>query len=416
MADFCPVKINGDRLWADLMELSQFGLTPGGGIRRTALSDADLAARQWLKEKMAATGMEVKEDAAANIIGRLTPNNVPPNSPLVAFGSHLDTVIDGGRFDGALGVCAGLEVMRAIPESGLSLSFPLELLIFTDEEGSHYAGTFGSRAMFGLVKEEELERSRKEGMPTLAQDLRRLGKDPRQIKLARRSPAEFKAFLELHIEQGPILDASNIPIGIVEGIAHLHRYLIKVKGQAGHAGTTPMHLRDDALLKAAEMIIKVHEAVQANGPDLVGTIGEMEVYPGAINIIPAEVIMALDLRSSRKDKLEAVCQAIAKIISSVKNSALEPILVKEGVKMDAQIKEVIMEACRQQGISFCSLWSGAGHDAMTFPLLNIPTGMIFIPCKEGKSHCPEEEIEPQHAFLGTQVLAETVRRLAQNNI
>lgn len=406
------LKINPDRLWRDLMKLSSFGGKANGGVERPALSEADLAARRWFQERMEEAGLRVKEDAAANLIGRLEPNNVAAKTPCVAFGSHIDTVLDGGKFDGALGICAGLEVMRAMQENGLYLTNPLELLVFTDEEGSHYAGTFGSRAMFGLVKEEELIKSRKEGKPTLAEDLRRMGKDPKQIKQARRQPSEFKAFLELHIEQGPILDKKNIPIGIVEGIADLHRYLIKVKGQAGHAGTTPMSLRDDALVKAAEIIIKVHEAVQAGGEDLVGTIGELQVFPGAINIIPGEVIMSLDLRSSQRDKLNALYQNIKKIISSVKNSFLEPILVKEGVKMDKQIKEIIADSCQQQGISFCYLWSGAGHDAMTFPIMNIPTGMIFIPCKEGKSHCPEEEVSIENAFWGTQVLGEAIRRLA----
>lgn len=410
------LRINGQRLWNDLMELSRFGGESGRGVERLALSEADVAARSWFHRRMEEAGLRVKEDAAANLIGRLEVDNVPPETPCLAFGSHIDTVLAGGKYDGSLGICAGLEVMRVIQESGMPLSYPLELLVFTDEEGSHYAGTFGSRAMFGLVKEEELEKSRRAGKSTLAEDLRRLGKDPGQIKQARRQPTEFKAFLELHIEQGPVLETQNIPIGIVEGIAHLHRYLIKTKGQAGHAGTTPMHLRDDALVKAAEIIIKIHEALKMSRSDLVGTIGELQVYPGAINIIPGEVIMSLDLRSSRRDKLEAVCQSIAKIISAAKNSTLEPILVKEGVKMDAQIKEIIGASCRQQGIPFCYLWSGAGHDAMTFPPLNIPTGMIFIPCKGGKSHCPDEEISPEHAFLGTQVLAETVKQLASNSL
>lgn len=406
------LEIKGDRLWNDLLELASFGRKESGGVERPALSEADLAARRWFKKQMENAGLKVKEDAAGNLIGRLEAMDVSPETPCIAFGSHIDTVLGGGKFDGPLGICAGLEVMRSIKESGTRLSRPLELLVFTDEEGSHYAGTFGSRAMLGMVKEEELRKSRGEGKPTLAEDLRRLGKDPGQIKEARRRPSEFKAFLELHIEQGPVLENKNIPIGIVEGIADLHRYLIKVKGQAGHAGTTPMHLRDDALVKAAEIIIKVHQAVQAGGEDLVGTIGEMQVFPGAINIIPGEVTMSLDLRSCRREKLNALGQNIRKIISSISNSALEPILIKEGVKMDRQIKELIAEVCRQEGISFCYLWSGAGHDAMTFPLMNIPTGMIFIPCKGGKSHCPEEEISPAHAFLGTQILAETVRRLA----
>ncbi len=423
MVENLCVKIDSERLWNDLTELSRFGGESGCGVERLALSDVDLAARRWFVKKMEEAGLKVKEDAAANLIGRLEPENVSSEKPCIAFGSHIDTVLNGGKFDGALGICAGLEVMRAIKEQNINLLYPAELLVFTDEEGSHYAGTFGSRAMFGLIKEEELERSRRTGKPSLGEDLRCLGKDPGQIKLARRHPREFKAFLELHIEQGPVLDSKRIPIGIVEGIAALRRYLIKVKGKEGHAGTTPMPLRDDALVKAAEIILKVHKLLlheaerkkgQAGEPDLVGTIGEIQVYPGAINIIPGEVHMSLDLRSSQGDKLASVARAIRDIVSSVKGAFLELIIAKEGVLLDAWIKEIIADCCRRRGILFSHLWSGAGHDAMTFPLVNIPTGMIFIPCKEGRSHCPEEEILPEHALLGAQILADTVIRLATN--
>lgn len=413
MIDYSSLRVDEKRLWADLLELSRFG-AEAGGLKRTALSAADLSARQWFKEQMREAGLQVKEDAAANLIGRLEAKKCPSHKPCIAFGSHIDTVMGGGRFDGALGICAGLEAMRAIQESKIPIPCPLELLVFTDEEGSHYAGTFGSRAMFGLVKEEELERSRKEGKPSLAEDLKRLGKDPGQIKKALRSPEEFKAFLELHIEQGPVLEKMKAPIGIVEGIVDLHRYLIHVKGQAGHAGTTPMELRDDALIKSAEIILRINEAVKAGGTEIVGTIGEMEIYPGVINIIPGETKMSLDLRSAKKNILTSVRKTIEEIVFSVKGAQIEPILVKEGVQMDRRVMEAIAKSCQRQGIAFHYLWSGAGHDAMTLATMNIPTGMIFVPCREGKSHCPEEEIQAEHAAMGTLILTEAIVRLAFN--
>jgi len=413
--DYSLIQIKEERLRKDLLDLARFGEEAGRGLKRTALSEADLAARQWFKERMKEAGLKVYEDAAANIIGRLDPKSGPADQPCIATGSHIDTVFQGGRFDGALGICAGLEALRAMQESGLPIPCPLELLVFTDEEGSHFAGTFGSRAMFGQIKEGETEKSRGTGRPTLAQDLRRMGKEPKQIGQAVRSPSEFRAFLELHIEQGPVLETMGVPIGIVDGIVDLHRYLIQVTGQAGHAGTTPMLVRDDALVKAAGIITRVNEAIKSAGPDIVGTIGEIRVNPGAINIIPGEVEMALDLRSLKKETLASVKEAIGEIVNSVSKARIEPILVKEGVKMDPQIRELIKSSCRQQGIPFHLMGSGAGHDAMTFPPLNIPTGMIFIPCKEGKSHCPDEDISFQDAAIGTQVLAETIMRIALAN-
>lgn len=410
--DISAIRIQEDRLRQDLLDLGRFGEFSGRGIKRTALSDADLAARDWFKERMREAGLEVHEDAAANIIGRMDPAAGPKGEPCVATGSHIDTVAQGGKFDGALGICAGLEALRAIRESGLSLPCPCELLVFTDEEGSHFAGTFGSRAMFSHLQEGEMEKSRGAGMASLAQDLRRMGKDPEKIAQAGRSPSEFRAFLELHIEQGPVLEEMGIPIGIVDGIVHLGRYLIRVEGKSGHAGTTPMHLRDDALVKAAGIVTAVNEAVRSAGSEIVGTIGEFRVQPGVINIIPGEVEMALDLRSMKEAKLAFVKKKIEKIVHSTNQASMETILTKGGVKMDPEIMMAIELSCRERGIPFHRMGSGAGHDAMTFPLVNIPTGIIFIPCVGGKSHCPDEDIRFEDATLGAQVLADTMVRLA----
>jgi len=406
------IRVREDRLRKDLLELARYGEEQDGGVMRTALSDADMEARCWFKDRMSEAGLRVREDAAANIIGRLDPMADSADTPCIAMGSHIDTVPHGGRFDGALGICGGLEAIRAIRESKVPLPCPLELLVFTDEEGSHYAGTFGSRAMFNLLLEDEIHRSRSSGKPSLAKDLERIGKDPERIAQAVRSPSNFRVFLELHIEQGPILESLGVPIGVVEGIVAVHRYTIHVKGMAGHAGTTPMRRRDDALVKAARVITAVNEAVTAAGPSIVGTIGELSLYPGAFNIIPGEVTMSLELRSMKESVIQPVQGHIEEIVRSVSNTRLDPLLSKGGVDLDPVIMDAIEISCREGGILFHRMASGAGHDAMTFPPLGVPTGMIFIPCVDGRSHCPDENITWKDAATGAQILADTVIRVA----
>lgn len=410
--DIYKIRVQEDRLRRDLIDLGKYGEQPGKGLMRTALSSAELDARRWFQNRMREAGLRVYEDAAANIIGRLDPTTGPTDAACVAAGSHIDAVPDGGKFDGALGICAGLEAMRAIKESGISIPCPIELLVFTDEEGSHYAGTLGSRAMFNLLLDGEIYRSKGPGQPSFAEDLQRIGKDPGQIGNAARSPAEFRAFLELHIEQGPVLESMGIPIGIVEGIVGVDRHHIHVAGKSGHAGTIPMHLRDDALVKAARIVTAVNDSIISAGPDIVGTIGDLKVYPGAFNIIPGRVDMCLDLRSIKEITVQSVLATIRKIVYSIDNASMETILSKSGGYMDAVIMDVIELSCRERGVPFHRMISGAGHDAMTFPTQGIPTGMIFIPCKEGKSHCPDEEIRWEDAASGAQILADTLIRIA----
>jgi hydantoinase/carbamoylase family amidase len=412
MMDISAIRVQEERLRKDLEELGKFGEEPGGGLMRTALSDSDLEARQWLRKRMEEADLQVREDAAANLIGRLDLSSSPGSRPCIAVGSHLDAVSHGGKFDGALGICAGLEALRAVQESGLSLPYPLELLAFTDEEGVHFAGTFGSRAMFNLLTEGEIFRTKGPDRPSLAQSLERMGKDPKRIGHAVRSPAEFRAFVELHIEQGPVLDSLGVPIGIVEGIVSIDRYRLEVTGRAGHAGTTPMHQRDDALVKAARLIMELDKIFRSAGPGLVGTIGELKVHPGAFNIIPGKVEMSLDLRSEKKAHLPPVRQRIAETAKSLGRVRIEKLLTKGGVDLDPEIMEMIELSCRERGLAWTRMRSGAGHDAMTFPELGIPTGMIFVPCVKGVSHCPEEAIRWEDASAGAQILADTIVRIA----
>ena len=410
------IRINQKRLEKNLLELGKFGEVAGGGIMRTALSDADLSARAWLKERLGDAGLEVREDEAANIIGRWNPGAGLAGSPCIAFGSHSDAVPNGGKYDGALGICAGLEAVCAIRESGVSIPCPLELLILTDEEGSHFAGTFGSRAMLDFLAEGEIHKSRGAGQPSIADSLRRAGKNPEEISRAVRPPSEFRAFLEIHIEQGPVLESLKIPVGIVQGIVFIERYVLRIFGKAAHAGTTPMSLRDDALIKGARIILAVNEAVLAGGPDIVGTVGNVEVSPGVFNIIPARADLLLELRSLKEPVLASVRRAIADIIRSQEGAEMQPLLSKGGVRLDREIMKAIENACRARGVAFHCMSSGAGHDSMTFQARGIPTGMIFIPCKQGVSHSPEEAIRMEDAALGTQILADTILRLAQGVI
>ena len=407
-----PVAVNPERLRREVETLGEFGRADGGGVMRAALSEADGRARRWFRRRMEKAGLDVREDAAANIIGRLHPNKGNRKGPCIAVGSHIDAVPNGGRFDGALGICAALEALRSIRESGAAFVRPLELIVFTDEEGGHFAGTFGSRAMLGLLNQGEIHKSKGSGVEPLARGLERMGKDPGKVGAAERPRRDFLAYLELHIEQGPVLDALKIPIGIVEGIVFLDRSVIEVSGKAGHAGTTPMAKRDDALVKAARLITSLDRLFRSAGSGLVGTIGELKVHPGAFNIIPERVEMSLDLRAMKKGVLRDVRRRVREIARSLGNVNVETLMTKGGASMHPAIMKAIEESCLARGVRFKRMASGAGHDAMTFPAREIPAGMIFVPCIDGKSHCPEESIRWEDAAIGTQILADTILRLA----
>lgn len=405
------LEINADRLWKDLQELAKIGYREGRGVSRPALSDADLAAKQWLTDRMQAAGLEVRMDAAANVIGTLRATGKSPQKAL-AIGSHLDTVPQGGKYDGALGVLAGLECARVIRENRIELPWDLEVINFCDEEAAFNAGTVGSRAMLDQLRPQEIFVSKAKGLATFAEELERNGQDPGRIHEAVRDPNRFEAMLELHIEQGSRLEAEGIRIGVVSGIVGIYRYIVTVRGEADHAGTTPMHLRNDALVRAAPMFTLLPRWVRARSKEMVGTIGQVTLEPGATNVIPGECAFVVELRSMSAADMVAVRQQIEQWVRAQPDAAIRTIFEKDSVSLSGDLIETIHRSSRAEGLSAIQMPSGAGHDAQSFAS-RVPSGMIFIPCHQGKSHCPQESIEPQQAADGCRVLLRTVLALAR---
>jgi hydantoinase/carbamoylase family amidase len=403
-------RINGERLWADLMALGAIGFEPGRGVTRTALSDADLRGREWLVGKFRGAGLDVRTDAACNVIGRWRTGSGGPR--VAAVGSHLDTVPQGGRFDGMLGVLAGLECVRTLQEHGIALPWDLEVIDFTDEEGAHNAGTVGSRAMLGDLAEGELGQSIRQGRSSFAEDLRKAGKDPTRIGEARRDPAEFAWYLELHIEQGARLETQKIQIGAVTAIVGIYRYLVTVEGEAAHAGTTPMGIRKDALVKAAPLFSLLPDWVTARDSEMVGTIGQMELFPGATNVVPGRCRFTVEVRSQRTEDMVHLRDLLKAYAAARDGWHVKTILEKKGTPCAEPLIRAIEEAAGAEGLSCVRMPSGAGHDAQSLAAAGVPTGMIFVPCRRGVSHSPEEWIEPAQAAHGCQVLLRTMLALA----
>jgi N-carbamoyl-L-amino-acid hydrolase len=399
-------RINADRLWAELMALGEIGYAEGRGVTRTALSTADLEGRAWLIGRFREAGLEVTTDAACNVIGRLRCGK--PGAGLVGIGSHLDTVPQGGRFDGMLGVLGGLECARTIRESGLALPWDLEVIDFTDEEAAHNAGTVGSRAMLGLLKEGELVKSIGTGRPTFADDLRKAGKDPDRIGEARRDPTVFTSYLELHIEQGARLESQGIQIGAVTAIVGIYRYLVTVEGEPAHAGTTPMALRDDALVKAAPVFTLLPEWVRERNPEMVGTIGQVELFPGATNVVPGRCRFVVEVRSQATEDMVHLREVLKGYAAARADWRVETIFEKEGTPCAEPLIQAVAAAAAAEGLSCVRMPSGAGHDAQSLAAAGVPTGMIFVPCRRGVSHSPEEWIEQAQAAQGCQVLLRTL--------
>ena len=404
------LNINGKRLWSDLMELGRIGKQATGGVTRTALSDADQQARQWLSDKMKAAGLIVNVDAAMNVIGTLKADE-PQTGKKAAMGSHLDTVPSGGIFDGALGVVAALECARTLKENRVNLPWNLEVISFCDEEAAYNAGTVGSRAMMGLLQEGEIYRAKTKGGPTFAQNLKRWGRDPGQIDAARRQLEDFDFFLELHIEQGRRLEVENLRIGVVTAIVGIYRYIVSVIGEPAHAGTTPMSLRKDALVEAAPVFTLIPQWVRERNPEMVGTIGQVSLEPGASNVVPGECRFVVELRSQIAADMQAVREQLKAYAAKREGWRMDTIYEKDSVQLADPVIDHIISAAKSEGLPWTRMPSGAGHDAQSLAPF-VPTGMIFVPCRNGVSHSPAELIEEDHAAEGCQVLLRTLLQLA----
>ncbi len=397
--------VDGARLNRRLLELTAFGRTPEGGISRVAFSEADRAARELAMSWMREAGLAVGIDTAANVIGRREgrDRSLPP----LLFGSHLDSVPDGGNYDGQVGSAGAIEIVQCLMESGVDTLHPLEVVVFTNEEN----GKTGSRALAGELEARELSLP-SHTEKSIAEGISFLGGDPDRIDEARRKRGEVFAFLELHVEQGAVLDRRGIDVGVVEGIVGIERWNVRVDGFANHAGTTPMNERQDALLTASRIVGAVNRiAVEAEGKH-VATVGKIRAHPGAPNVIPGRVELTLEIRDLDMEKIAELQRAIeseARRVAAANDTqvSFEKYYESRGAPADERLREVVRRSAESLGLSTLSLPSGAGHDAQSIALI-APMGMIFVPSVDGVSHSPKELTRPADVEAGANVLLRTI--------
>ncbi len=400
------VRADPARMQSRIDTLGKFGFNPEGGVSRVAYSDADLAGREWLKREMEQLGLEVRTDTAGNIIGRRAGND---NSlPTILFGSHIDSVPGGGNYDGQVGVVAALEVIELMNEHGLSTRHPLEVVSFTDEEG----GLTGSRAFIGKLTDSAMQTMSSSGY-SIRDGIARVGGDPDRIGEAARDPDTLKAFLELHIEQGAFLHEGEVQIGVVEGIVGIRWWNITVFGVANHGGTTPMNRRTDALVTAAELALAVNLIASDMEGRQVATVGRIEAFPGAPNVIPGKVVMSLEIRdldSAKMQKVLDAVQAAADALAREYGTTIEFVEIDTAsppAPTDEAIRDVIAATAEKLGYSYQRMPSGAGHDAQDLATIT-PTGMIFVPSVGGISHSPKEFTPPEDMARGASVLLHSI--------
>ena len=409
-----PAHVNGDRLRDLLVSLSRFGANPEGGVSRLGFSKEDQAARGWLLERMREAGLEVWVDPAANIHGRRPGSE--PSLPVLLFGSHIDSVPQGGNFDGDVGTLGALEVMLTLRDQKAQTRHPLEMVVWSNEEGVHYGkGLFGSRAAARGPDEGELAEKDEQGV-ALSEWLRRYGVNPARIADARLDPRAVAAYLELHIEQGPSLERAGVQIGVVEGIVGIDRYHVSARGFANHAGTTPMDERKDALVAASRLVQAVREEVMAKPGRQVGNVGWVQVSPGAPNVVPGRVRLPIELRDLRRDVIDDMAGRIRARADAIARETgvtvvMERYSTDEPAPTDEGLRDLIEGEARAAGYTTMRMPSGAGHDAQSLGRAGIPIGMIFVPSKGGISHSPLERTEWDDCARGADVLYRTLRAL-----
>lgn len=404
-----------ERIKKDIEILGGFNATPGKGLTRFSFTKEDKDAREYIKNEMKKVGLTVYEDPAGTIIGRL--EGVLKDGPVVMVGSHYDSVKNGGNFDGPAGVVAALEAARVIKENDIKSQYPIEFIAMIEEEGGRFGGgLFGSRAMTGKVTREQLDFYKDQEGISIGQAMKDFGFDPDRIHEAVRKPEDVKAFLELHIEQGPILEANKKDIGIVEYIVGIREFEVVVKGRPDHAGTTPMTMRVDALDGAAAVIGKISDFGKEAGEGTVATVGVLQVSPGAANIVPGEVRFTVDIRSKKSSCIEEVTEKIKQMLKEVaeRKKVTYEIIEKldvAPVKLAEGIVDHFHKNCDQLGFSKERMLSGAGHDAMIMAGIT-DVGLIFVPSKDGRSHCPEEWTDYEDLQKGIELVYKTILDIA----
>jgi N-carbamoyl-L-amino-acid hydrolase len=403
------LRVNGKRIMDHILALAEFGKNPQGGVSRVAYSEADKQGREYVLGLMRAAKLDVTVDAAGNLIGRRAWKATGLRPLLI--GSHIDSVPEGGNYDGVVGSMGAIEVAQTLAEHNVTTRHPLEVVIFQNEEG----GLIGSRAMDGELTEKELDLVSRSGK-TIRDGIKFIGGDTGKLADVRRRKGEIAGYLELHIEQGGILDSEKINIGVVEGIVGINWWDVTITGLANHAGTTPMNKRQDALLTAGRFIQAVNRVVTSMPGRQVGTVGRISaVLPGAPNVIPGKVVMSLELRdldaakiNMLYEKIQAEAQKIA--AESGTKFDFKEINVNIPAPTDPRIRSLISDAAHDLGLTTKLMPSGAGHDAQDMARLG-PVGMIFIPSVGGISHSPREFSHPEDIANGANVLLHALIKL-----
>ncbi|AIF66136.1 N-carbamoyl-L-amino acid amidohydrolase [Terribacillus saccharophilus] len=395
------------RLEKTLLEINQFSQSEEG-VTRLAYSKEERQAAEHFSYLCRQEGMTVRMDASGNVIARREGSN--PDLPVVACGSHLDTVIQGGRYDGTLGVIAALEVIRSLNDKRIETKHPIEIIAFACEESSRFGvSTIGSKAMAGLLDKESVAELKDSEGKSISNVFSECSLNFSGIERSNRRNEEFKVFFELHIEQGPVLERQLKQIGIVIGIAAPTRFELKIKGQASHSGTTPMDYRKDALLGAAEIALQLEQAAKMEARNgTVATVGACEVKPGSMNVIPDLATMKIDIRGTSTDSKNRVIEKLFTSIKQVEEKRSVSIEYSElsnehPINLDKEVIQSLTESCELKGYTYMHMTSGAGHDAMNMAIL-CPTGLIFVPSKNGLSHHPDEYTAIEQIGIGTDLL------------
>jgi N-carbamoyl-L-amino-acid hydrolase len=401
------LRVNGARISEHINALAEFGKNPQGGVSRLAYSEADRLGREYVFGLMRAAKLDVSIDAAGNIVGGRA--GIKILRPLL-FGSHIDSVPEGGNYDGVVGSLGAIEVAQTLAENNLTTRHPLEVVIFQNEEG----GLIGSRAMNGELTEKELDLVSRSGK-TIREGIKFIGGDPAKLSSVKRDKGSIAAYLELHIEQGGILEAEKLDIGVVEGIVGINWWDVTIEGLANHAGTTPMNNRQDALLAAAKFIEAVNRIVTSIPGRQVGTVGRIQALPGAPNVIPGKVVVSLELRDLDAAKIQMLFEKIRTEAGQIAQTSrvtfdFKEINVNIPAPTDARIRSLIDESAKELGLGTKQMPSGAGHDAQDMARL-APVGMIFIPSIGGISHSPKEFSRPQDITNGANVLLHSVLKV-----
>jgi ureidoglycolate amidohydrolase len=412
------LEIDHQRLISELETLATFSDAEPPAVTRIVFTPTDLKARAWMISRCEQAGLTVRQDAIGNIFARWTGTD--PAAPAVGTGSHIDAIPNAGKYDGVVGVVGGLEAIRALRRSGFRPKNSIELLVFATEEPTRFGiGCLGSRLLSGTLSAEAVAKMKDRDGESVDEVRRRAGYNGnlQDVKLAK---GYYKGFVELHIEQGPLLERARTSLGIVKSIAAPASLRISIEGAGGHAGGVLMPGRKDALCAAAELILAVENAARSSGAvDTVATVGVCDVFPGAVNSIPSRVGMTLDIRDTDLARRDGVMRAIghaSQTISAKRQVSIQSEVLNADAPADCapEVRAALADSCRQQGFPFLEMVSRAYHDSLFISRI-APTGMLFIPCRNGYSHRPDEYAAPEDIARGALVLAEALAKLCSSS-